>query len=367
MRILVTGSNGFLGRNLVFRLREAGHDVAGFTRDDAVSDLPGRVAQADAILHLAGVNRPTDPAEFETVNHGLTRHLADAVAAAGHAPTVILASSTHAATDTPYGASKRAAETALDQLAKDTEAPVVIFRLPGVFGKWGRPNYNSVVNTFCHNIARGLPVRVDDPDRSLRIMHVDDVIDGFLAALETNRPGLHHPEIGPAYTSTLGALAAQITAFRDSRRTLMSDAVGTGLTRALYATYVSYLAPADFRYPLTAHVDARGRFVEMLRTRDSGQFSFFTAAPGITRGGHYHHAKTEKFLVLQGTARFRFRDMLTGESVELTTTGATPEVVETAPGWAHDITNIGPDELIVMLWANETFDPVRPDTHASAL
>lgn len=367
MRVLVTGSNGFLGRNLTLGLREKGHEVLCFTRDSDPEDLPAMVGLCDAVFHLAGVNRPDDPAEFERVNHGLTKMLADSVAASGNAPVIVLASSTHAAVDTPYGRSKRAAEAVLEDLAGKLAAPVLIFRLPGVFGKWGRPDYNSVVNTFCHNIARDIPIRVDDPERAVRLVYVDDVVEAFVSVLGEVPAGLHRPEIEPAYTTTLGELSATIKGFRESRADLVIDKVGTGLIRALYATYASYLEPSDFSYPVKAHADARGRFVEMLRTRDTGQFSFFTAGPGVTRGGHYHHSKTEKFLVLKGQARFRFRCMLTDRRAELVTDGAVPHLVDTAPGWAHDITNIGADELIVMLWANEAFDPERPDTYASAV
>lgn len=367
MRVLVTGSNGFLGRNLTLGLREKGHEVLCFTRDDHPDHLAELVGRCDAVFHLAGVNRPDDPAEFETVNHGLTKKLADSVLALGKAPAIILASSTHAAVDNPYGRSKRAAEAVLEDLVEKLDAPIFIFRLPGIFGKWGRPNYNSVANTFCHNIARGIPIRVDDSERAVRLVYVDDVLEAFVSVLGQGSPGLHRPEIEPDYWTTLGELAAIIGGFRESRANLVIDRVGTGLTRALYATYVSYLDTADFHYPLKAHADVRGRFVEMLRTRDSGQFSFFTAEPGITRGGHYHNSKTEKFLVLKGKARFRFRCILTDRRVELVIEGDVPEVVDTAPGWAHDITNIGTDELIVMLWANEAFDPDRPDTYTSAV
>lgn len=367
MRVLVTGSNGFLGRNLVLRLQEAGYAVDRFTRGDPPDSLPSRVRDADAVFHLAGVNRPTSPEEFSTVNLGLTESLADAVAMAGHAPIIVFASSTHATIDSPYGNSKRAAEMRLERLALAVPSPIFLFRLPGVFGKWGRPDYNSVVNTFCHHVANNLAIRVDDPNRSLRLVYVEDVVDAFIACLERPEPGLHRPEVEPSYGVTLGFIAAQISAFRNCRTTLMSEPVGNGLVRALYSTYVSYLPTSDFRYPLTPKGDARGRFVEMLRTRDSGQFSFFTAHPGITRGGHYHHSKTEKFLVVKGTALFRFRNILSDERVEFTTDGQTPEVVETSPGWAHDVTNVGDDELIVMLWANETFDPAKPDTVSSVV
>lgn len=367
MRVLVTGANGFLGRNLTCRLRECGHEVLCFTRESDPDDLPAMVGLCDAVFHLAGANRPDDPNEFERVNHELTKTLSDGVVASGKAPRVILASSIHATADTPYGRSKREGEAVLEGLAKKLAVPVWIYRLPGIFGKWGRPNYNSVVNTFCHNIARNIPISVADPEKVVRLAYVDDLVEDFISVLGQEPAGLHWPEIEPTYTVTLGELAKTISGFRESRTSLVINNVGAGLIRALYATYVSYKAPEDFGYPVKAHTDARGRFVEMLRTRDAGQFSFFTAAPGITRGGHYHHSKTEKFLVLKGQARFRFRCMLTNSRAELVTSGEVPYVVDTAPGWAHDITNIGKDELIVMLWANEVFDPERPDTYVSAV
>lgn len=364
MRVLVTGSNGFLGRNLTFGLREKEYEVLCFTRDSCLEDLPAMVSLCDVVFHLAGVNRSDDPAQFELVNHGLTKALADSVVKSGKTPAIIFASSIHANTNTPYGRSKRAAEAVLEDLAKKLAVPIRIFRLPGIFGKWGRPDYNSVVNTFCYNIARDIPIRVDDPNRAVRLVYVDDVVETFVSALEQLTPGVQCPEIVPLYNSTLGELSAIIGGFRESRTSLVMDNVGTGLLRALYATYASYLSSGDFHYTVRDRSDARGRFVEMLRTRDAGQFSFFTAKPGITRGGHYHHSKSEKFLVLKGRARFRFRCMLTDKCVELVTNEDVPQVVDTAPGWAHDITNIGTDDLIVMLWANEAFDPHRPDTYA---
>jgi UDP-2-acetamido-2,6-beta-L-arabino-hexul-4-ose reductase len=237
--------------------------------------------------------------------------------------------------------------------------------LPGVFGKWCKPNYNSVVATFCHNIARDLPIQINDPTANLRLVYVDDVVTAFLVALVAPAPGCVQAQVEPEYTTTLGELANKIRAFGDCRSTLMTERVGTGFVRALYATYVSYLPSDRFSYEVPQHSDPRGVFVEMLKTPDSGQFSFFTAHPGITRGGHYHHTKTEKFLVIKGEALFRFRHLLTKQLVELRTTGSTPEVVDTIPGWTHDITNVGDDEMVVMLWANENFDRGKPDTVAS--
>jgi UDP-2-acetamido-2,6-beta-L-arabino-hexul-4-ose reductase len=278
---------------------------------------------------------------------------------------VLLASSAQAAQDNPYGCSKLAAEKALEQLSVANSNPVAIFRLPGVFGKWCKPNYNSVVATFCHNKVHDLPVQINDANAHVRLVYVDDVINAFMALLASPWTGVVRPEVVPEYSITLGELSAQIDAFKNCRSTLVSERVGTGLPRALYATYVSYLPKDKFVYDVPAYGDARGVFVEMLKTPDAGQFSFFTAHPGITRGGHYHHTKTEKFLVIKGKARFGFRHMLTNEVHCLETSGDKPQVVETVPGWTHDITNVGDDEMVVMLWANEIFDHANSDTITS--
>jgi UDP-2-acetamido-2,6-beta-L-arabino-hexul-4-ose reductase len=365
MRVLVTGSQGFIGKNLVVRLRELpGYEVVTFERGDGLSTLAAKVSQADAVVHLAGENRPKDEADFEKGNAALTRALCDAIQYTDRKIPLILASSLQAELSNPYGLSKRAAEKAVEELASRTGNPAVIYRLPGVFGKWCKPDYNSVVATFCYNTACSLPLQINDPSALLRLVYVDDVLSEFLLALGSVADGVRWGEADPEYTITLGELAAQIEAFRMSRTTLVSERVGEGFLRALYATYVSYLPPSSFAYDLPRHGDERGVFVEMLKTRDSGQFSCFTAHPGVTRGGHYHHSKTEKFLVIRGSARFRFRHVVTNETSQLLTSGALPQVVETVPGWAHDITNIGEDEMIVMLWANEIFDQNKPDTIA---
>ena len=375
-RVLVTGSNGFIGKNLVVRLSELPRFVVSeFVRGDDVAALPQLLSQADAVVHLAGENRPADPSAFTQVNTGLTVAICNAIAAqvasGGRRVPLVLASSTQAERDNPYGQSKLAAEHAVQALAQDGGNPAVVFRLPGVFGKWCKPNYNSVVATFCHNMARGLPVQINDPAASLQLVYVDDVVTGLVAAVDAlllpNAAGVSPGVVAPLYTTTLGELAAQIQAFGDCRTSLISERVGTGLVRALYATYVSYLPNDRFAYDVQQHADPRGVFVEMLKTPDSGQFSYFTAHPGITRGGHYHHTKTEKFLVIKGTGLFRFRHLLTDERFELTTSGDKPRVVDSIPGWVHDITNTGQDELVVMLWANEVFDRANPDTVAAPI
>ncbi|MEH6671653.1 UDP-2-acetamido-2,6-beta-L-arabino-hexul-4-ose reductase [Halopseudomonas sp.] len=361
MKVLVTGTKGFVGRNLLAHLAERSDiEVRSFTRDDSSESLPSLVADVDFIFHLAGVNRPQDPIEFVSGNADLTRSLCDAVSASGRAIPLIYTSSIQAKRDNPYGASKKAAEQALLELC----SPVHIFRLPNVFGKWARPDYNSAVATFCHNIARGLPIQINDPQAPISLVYIDDVISCFVALMDGILEGHAFMDVEPQYSITVGELAAQLERFRDSRQTLTTDAVGTGLARALYSTYLSYLPPENFTYTVPKHEDERGVFVEMLKTKDSGQFSFFTAHPGITRGGHYHHSKTEKFLVIKGDACFRFRHIVTGEFHELFTSGDEPVIVETVPGWTHDITNVGNDEMVAMLWANEIFDRERPDTYA---
>ena len=368
MRVLVTGSEGFVGRNLCVRLRERGNtEVIPVHRGTTDEALRHGVASCDIVVHLAGVNRPQDPAEFMLGNRDFTARLAGLVAARGGGVPVIVSSSTQAERDNPYGVSKRAGEEALLSAIPNAESWVHVFRLPNVFGKWSRPNYNSAVATFCHNIARGLPITIHDPAAPVNLVYIDDVIDAFMAIVASHERGERlsggpQRSVGPIHATTVGELAHHIRHFHDTRKQLGVDPVGTGFLRALYATYLSFLPKEDFAYAITRHVDPRGAFAEMLRTTDSGQFSFFTAHPGITRGGHYHHTKNEKFLVVSGRARFGFRHVVTDETFTLETSGDSPQVVDTVPGWAHDITNVGDSELVVLLWANERFDRERPDT-----
>lgn len=363
MRALVTGANGFIGKNLAVHLHEKGIGAVPFVRGMPRDVLTGALEGVDFVFHLAGVNRPKDVADFSDGNAGLTQALCESIRATGRRIPVVYTSSIQAEeAATPYGASKVAAEKALVALERDTGSPVYLYRLPNVFGKWSRPNYNSVVATFCHNIANDLPIQINDSSATIRLVYIDDVIRDFLRMLDERPVGVVRPEVTPSYTMTVGDLAAQIRVFGETRQSMVTERVGSGLTRALYATFLSFLRPQQFTYGLTAHLDNRGRFIEMLKTKDSGQFSFFTAHPGITRGGHYHHTKNEKFLVVQGKARFGFRHIVTGETYELFTEGGRPEVVETVPGWSHDITNTGDEEMIVMLWANEIFDRQSPDT-----
>src|ERR1035437_258107 len=364
MKVLITGANGFIGGNLAAQLPLRGaFAVLRFDRLSTESDLAQVIGEADVILHMAGVNRPDDESEFARVNTELTRTICEAVRSSGRRVPIIFASSVHVERGNAYGASKLAAEQVLLQHSEAANTPVYIYRLSHVIGKWCRPNYNSVVATFCHNIARDLPVQINDPAYPLKVVYVDDLVTSFVQIMTGRGPEGPYCEVQPSYPITVGDLAEQLRAFRESRRSLVTERVGTGLTRALYATYVSYLPPEEFSYTVPKHSDARGVFVEMLKTKDSGQFSFSTAPPGVTRGSHYHHSKCEKFLVIAGRGRFRFRHILTHEIYEKMTTGETTEIVETVPGWIHDITNVGDGEMIVMLWANEIFDRDNPDTY----
>jgi UDP-2-acetamido-2,6-beta-L-arabino-hexul-4-ose reductase len=363
MRILVTGARGFIGKNLIIRLREQDDvETLEFVRSTNIDLLPGLVEQVDVIIHLAGENRPKDVSEYERVNASLTNTLCESIRNVNRKIPLIITSSTQAVLGNPYGQSKRKAELVAEKLANETGNPVIIYRLPGVFGKWCKPNYNSVIATFCHNIANDLPIQINDPAAQIKVVHVDDVVSEFICALSCTNDGLTWGNVEPEYSITLSDLAEQIKAFSNCRNNLVIERVGSGLTRALYSTYISYLPPSQFVYDLPRYQDNRGIFVEMLKTHDSGQFSFFTANPGVTRGEHYHHSKTEKFLVIKGRAHFAFRHLVTGETCEIYSSGDKPQVVETIPGWVHNITNIGSDEMIVMLWANENFDREYPDT-----
>lgn len=362
MKILVTGADGFIGKNLLLALR-ARPDVTvlPITRESTAEELSHAASVADFAVHLAAIIRPQE-GESLSENQSAAQQLVDAIRAR-KLPLLYTASTM---TGNAYGDSKRAAEDVFTAYARETGASSYIYRLPNVFGKFARPNYNSAVATFCHNIARGEPIVINDADAKLTLVYIDDVIASFLHAID----GLYQPgmvEVSPQYETTVGAVATLLQRFRDSRETLVTERVGTGLARALYATYVSYLPTDAFAYDVKEHADARGRFVEMLKTPDCGQFSFFTAHPGVTRGGHYHHTKTEKFLVISGQARFRFRHMVTGDTFELAASGQRAQIVETIPGWTHDITNTGSDSLVVMLWANEIFDRNQPDTYAEAV
>jgi UDP-2-acetamido-2,6-beta-L-arabino-hexul-4-ose reductase len=342
-------------------------DVVRITSTSSLDDLYDAIAHADAVVHLAGTNRPTHESEFMLGNAETARQVCAAIRKSGRPVPLLLSSSSQASRDNAYGASKRAAEQHVMALQREYGSPVGVYRLPGVFGKWARPNYNSVVATFCHNVVNGLPLAIHNAAAELQLVYVDDVVADFVRRLDGQWPPDGRAEVEPIYRTTVGEVAELVRTFRATRDTLTIERVGAGFVRALYSTYISYLPPEKFSYRLPSYNDPRGSFAEVLKTPDCGQFSFFTTRPGVTRGSHYHHSKTEKFVVLTGKARFRFRQIVDGRAFELQVDGSEPHVVETVPGWAHDITNVGDTDMVVMLWANEVFDRQRPDTFASAL
>ncbi len=367
MHILVTGSEGFIGKNLIIRLGELGITYDVFNRKCSRKDLSKLIEKSNIIVHLAGENRPKKESDYKLVNTDLTKLICEEIRILNKNIPIIFSSSTQAKSDNAYGKSKLNAEQAIRKLEIETGNKSYIYRLPGVFGKWSKPNYNSVVATFCNNIGNDLPIIVNDNNYELTLVYIDDVIEEFIKRIQGKTEDISDLSVQPEYKITLGDLVSQIKSFKNSRKILITERVGSGLTRKLYSTYLSFLSPEKFAYAIPTHGDKRGMFAEMLKTKDSGQFSFFTAGPGITRGGHYHHTKTEKFMVLQGKAKFKFKHLITNETHEIITNQKELKIVETMPGWVHDITNVGDKEMIVMLWANEIFNPEKPDTYVSSI
>ena len=365
MRIMITGAGGFMGRNLCEVLRECRPEDRLDLIDLATprQTLEAAAVEADFVFHLAGVNRPRDPDEFMRGNGDFTLELT-ALLERGKRPPVVLASSIQAALDNPYGASKRAAEDAVTAYARRCETRAYLYRLPNVFGKWSRPNYNSVVATFCHNIARGLPITVNDPAAQVPLVYIDDVAAAFVRALE----GAALPDeegrcaVKPEYRITVGDLAAMLGRFRDMRDHLECPDQSDPLTAKLYATYLSFLPPEDFARPTVTHADARGSFTELLHLGGHGQVSVNVSRPHITKGEHWHHTKHEKFVVLSGEGVIRFRRPGDATVISYRVSGDVPQVVDIPPGYTHNIENTGDTDMITLMWANECFDPARPDT-----
>ena len=378
MKILVTGAKGFVGRNLCLTLAQmSGMEVLKYDLGDEAR-LDAYITACDFVMHLAGVNRPKDPAEFRLGNTVFTEDILDRLAARKNPPPVLLSSSIQAALDNDYGRSKAEAEAAVRAYGEKTGAPIYIYRLANVFGKWCRPNYNSAVATWCHNIARGLPIQVRDPVATVTLVYIDDVVKSFtgslfLAAkdaksakvceeLRNIRNGFLSVE--PSYTRSLGEIVELIRSFHDEPRTLMVPDQADGFAKKLYATYLAALPEDKFSYPLTMHCDSRGSFTEALHSAERGQVSVNVSHPGIVKGQHWHHTKHEKFLVVSGEGVIRFRKM--GESdgrvIEYRVSGAKMEVVRIPPGYTHNIENLGTGDMVTLMWANEVFDPANPDT-----
>lgn len=366
--ILITGAGGFVGKNLVATLRTAGYtDLMLFEKDDTPETLADYCRRAAFVVHLAGINRPTDPSEFYTGNAGLTDTLLANLEAAGNTAPVLVTSSTQAELDNDYGKSKRQAEEAIFAHRRRTGAMVYVFRMPGVFGKWCRPNYNSVVATFCHNVAHGLPIQVRDSAFSLPLVYIDDVVACILAAFDgdvmMDRSATPICHMHPIHEVTLGRLAELIQGFAAGRTSLaVPDLAPGSFEKKLYSTYLSYLPSDQFSYPLEMHTDNRGSFTEFLRSPERGQVSINISHPGIVKGNHWHHTKNEKFLVVKGEGVIRFRNIFSKKVIEYHVSGDKLEVVDIPCGYTHNIENVGTEDMVTVMWANEAFDPDHPDT-----
>ncbi len=366
MKVLVTGSAGFLGRNLAVALRRRPElELLEFDREHTLEQLDAALEQADFVFHLAGSNRPPRPEEFTAVNVDLTAHVCRRLAARGVAVPLVFSSSSQAALDNPYGASKRAAEELLAEHARASGAPVFVFRLLNLFGKWGLPNYNSVVATFCHNSTRGLPLRVDNPAACLQLNYVDDVAAAFLALLDgapAPAPG-ELLSVATVHELSVGELRDRLEGYAAMRTAGRIPDMGDPLDAVLYPTWLSYLPGDAFAVTPELKTDPRGWLFEWIKTPHLGQVFVSTTKPGVTRGNHYHDTKVETFCVVRGQAVIRFRPVDGGAVLEYPVDGARPQVVSIPPGYTHSIENTGAEEMLCLFWSNQIFDPAAPDTH----
>lgn len=365
MKILITGAEGFVGQNLVAELSHSGqHELYLCTKETSAEELDKFTTDCEFVFHLAGVNRPENETEFMEGNFGFTSELLQLLKKHQNISPIVLTSSIQAALDNPYGKSKKAGEEALFAYGKETGANVYIYRLANLFGKWSRPNYNSVVATFCHNIANDLEIQVNAPEAELTLCYIDDVLTEFLLALEGAPTTDGNYCVVPVVdTIQLGELANQIKSFRESRENRTVADMSNRLTKNLYSTYLSYLPEDQFSYPLKMNIDNRGSFTEFIRTPDRGQVSINISKPGITKGNHWHHSKNEKFLVVSGTGVIRFRKPDETKIIEYFVSGEKLEVVDIPVGYTHNIENLGNDDMVTVMWVNESFDPNTPDTY----
>lgn len=364
MKILVTGAKGFIGKNLIAELRNRGYEeIYEYDKDTKEEELDCYTRDCDFIFHLAGVNRPENVEEFMEGNFGFTSVLLEKLKAYGNQCPILITSSIQAKLDNPYGKSKKAGEDLLFNYGKENDSEVLVYRLPNVFGKWCRPNYNSAVATFCNNIAHGLPIQVNDPEVVMNLVYIDDVVDEFIQALEQKPNKVDQfCSIKTVHTIKLGEIVQLIKSFKESRENLQLPNMGDAFTKKLYSTYLSYLPENQFSYPVKMNVDERGSFTELFKTMDKGQVSVNIAKPGITKGNHWHHTKNEKFVVVSGTGVVRFRKIDSDEVIEYKVSGDKIEVIDIPVGYTHNIENVGDTDMVTVMWANETFDPNKPDT-----
>ncbi|ETT45161.1 NAD-dependent epimerase/dehydratase [Paenibacillus sp. FSL R7-269] len=364
--ILVTGAYGFIGRNLIASLKcKEDIEILRIGSKNSLQDLEEYALKADFIFHLAGINRPMNEEEFITGNFDYTQHLINILHSHGKNTPIVLSSSTQAQQDNSYGKSKRAAEEVVLSYGREVGVDTFVYRLPNVFGKWSKPNYNSVVATWCFNISRDIPIQVNNPDAEITLVYIDDVVDSFINKLDgmnmMNSTDFY--EIPRSFSIKLKHLEASLLAFKKSRHTLVISDLKNDFERFLYSTYLSYLPEDDFGYDLEMKHDNRGWLAEFIKTEHSGQVFISRTKPGITRGNHWHHTKVEKFLVIEGEAIVNFRHIESEQIIEYPVNGRRLKVIDIPPGYTHSITNTGTTEVITLFWANELFNPDKPDTY----
>ena len=366
MKILVTGSSGFIGKNLITRLTQLENvELFEYDKDKDFSYLKEIIHEIDFIFHLAGINRPKSTDEFYSGNKGFTESLVALLEESNHPVPVLLSSSIQAERDNDYGKSKKEAEDILQEYSKRNNIPVYIYRLPNVFGKWCRPNYNSVVATWCHNVTRDLPIQINDERTMLDLVYIDDVVTEFISKIKrTEGMALDNfLSIPVVHKKTLGEIKNLLFAFKDVRTNLIVPNMNDAFEKALYSTFLSYYPEDSLIYAISDHTDDRGGFYEFVKMFGGGQVSVSTTKPGITRGNHYHHTKVEKFLVIKGEAVIKLRKIDSDHIVEYLVSEKDPKIVDIIPGYTHSITNTGNSDMILLIWANELFDPDSPDTY----
>jgi UDP-2-acetamido-2,6-beta-L-arabino-hexul-4-ose reductase len=365
MKILVTGAKGFIGRNLISELMNQQYtDILQYDSGTDPSLLDIYCKEADFVFHLAGVNRPKVQSEFMEGNFAFTSVLLQSLSKNHNTCPMMMASSTQADLDNPYGKSKKAGEDLIFGYAQETGAKVFVYRFPNVFGKWCRPNYNSAVATFCHNISHNLPITINDRSVDMNLVYIDDVVEELIHALHGNENKVgDYCEVPVVHAITLGEIVELIVSFKSSREERSIPNMSDDFTKKLYSTYLSYLPTDQFSYPLTMNVDHRGSFTELIKTPERGQVSVNISKPGITKGNHWHHTKNEKFVVVSGSGVIRFRLIGSSEVIEYYVSGEKLEVVDIPTGYTHNIENLGCTDMVTLMWANEFFDPEKPDTY----
>lgn len=365
MKILVTGSNGFIGKNLIVELSNRGYnDIYKCDINTTKQELDEYIEKCEFIFHLAGVNRPENDEDFMKGNFGFTSEMLDLLKKHNNKAPIVITSSIQAELDNPYGKSKKAGEDLMFNYEKETGAKVMLYRLPNVFGKWCRPNYNSVIATFCYNIARDMSIKVNNPEVVLNLVYIDDVIEELISNLNQKghvKDKFYYVPI--IYTQKLGDIANLIYSFKKSRDNLLLPNMQDGFIKKLYSTYLSYLPEKEFSYPVKMNIDERGSFTELLKTDERGQVSVNIAKPGITKGNHWHHTKNEKFIVVSGKGKIKFRKIGSDEVIEYNVSGDKIEVVDIPVGYTHSIENVGDTDMVTIMWANEVFNPDKPDTY----